>query len=196
MDYVGVIRRAAIAKRSLLDVSSELFLLAPTHGFSGWEEESFALFQEIARFFQVSVRSIHICGSAKLGFSPTKKTPFAHGVSDLDVAVVDPHCFQRYVEAVVLHTKNYSDRTSFRRSPDGRATYDNFKAYLSKGMLRPDLMPVMPIQASWSRFFSHLSRKHAARFKRITAAVYLSDSLFAMKQMGALQHFIDEKDFL
>ncbi|UPG93900.1 hypothetical protein [Luteibacter aegosomatissinici] len=196
MDYAGAIERAAVAKRPLLAVCSELFLLGPTHGFAGWEEESFALFHEIADFFQVSVRAIHVCGSAKLGFSPTKKTQFTAGSSDLDVAVVDPQCFQRYVERIVHETNGYRDRSAFPRKDDGRSLYEDFKYYMAKGMLRPDLMPLIAERVEWARFFAGLSRKHSRRFKRISAAVYLSDSLFAMKQMSALQQYINEKEFL
>lgn len=196
MDYAGLIERAAIAKRPLLELSSELFLLGPTHGFVGWEEQSFALFQSIARFFRVSVRSVHVCGSAKLGFSPTKLTAFANGASDLDIAIVDAGCYQWYVETILAKTKNYRDWTLFKRGDDGRSSFDDFKFYVSKGMLRPDLMPNIPERGEWLRFFREITRVHKERFKSISAAVYLSDAMFAMKQTDALQNYIEQKGFL
>jgi hypothetical protein len=171
-------------------------LLGPTNGFAGWEEESFALFQEIARFFQVSVRSIHVCGSAKLGFSPTKMTAFASGISDLDIAVVDAGCYQRYIEAILSQTKNHRDRTLFPRDEKGNSSFESYKVYAARGMLRPDLMPRIPERAAWLSFFNTTTKAFRSRFKSVSAAVYLSDAVFAMKQTDALQSYIEQKGFL
>lgn len=134
-------------------------------------------------------------GRLNLDLVQQKKTPFAAGISDLDVAIADAQCFQRYVETIVMRTKNYRDRSKFPRRKS-ESTYDSYIFYLSKGMIRPDLMPFIPERIQWLDFFSGLSRKYRSRFKNISAAVYLSDALFAMKQTDALQSYMDENGFL
>jgi hypothetical protein len=72
-------------------------VLAPTFAFEGREDIGYQITEQAAAFFNVSVRAVHACGSAKLGFSPHKGTEFAIGTSDLDLAIIDENCFTRYV---------------------------------------------------------------------------------------------------
>lgn len=201
MDYAALIEKAAKSQRSLYELSNDVFILGPTASFFGWEESSFELVAAIATFFGVSVRAVHFCGSAKLGFSPIKLHSFTAGKSDLDVAILDAHCFRRYHELVLLETKQMRFRHKFPRITDrhtGEQTsgFSAFCAYLSKGVFRPDLMPAMREKVEWQSFFNELSRRYKSRYKSISAAIYLSDVAFNLKQADALQSFAEKKGFL
>lgn len=201
LDYANLIERAAKSQRPLYELSNDIFILGPTASFSGWEENSFELITSIANFFNVSVRTVHFCGSAKLGFSPIKLHNFVEGKSDLDVAILDAHCFRRYHELVLLETKQMRFRHKFpwrqdRQSGERVSMYDSFMSYIAKGVFRPDLMPDMDEKVAWLSFFNELSRTHKGRYRSISAAIYLSDVAFNLKQADALQSFVEKKGFL
>lgn len=200
MDYATLIEKAARSKRPLYELSNDVFILGPTASFLGWEESSFELISSIAAFFKVSVRSVHFCGSAKLGFSPIKLHDFVHGESDLDVAILDAHCFRKYHELVLIETKQMRFRQKFpwiydKQTGERKSGYESFMSYISKGVFRPDLMPNMPEKIEWLSFFNNLSRVYRGRYKSISAAIYLSDVAFNLKQADTLQIFAERKGF-
>lgn len=165
------------------DVAMRMLVLSPTVAFEGCEDIGFSITEAVANFFSVSVRSVHVCGSAKLGFSPVKATPFSPGQSDLDIAVIDHDCFNRYVGDVIIATDQYRNRTGFvRRHGAAGSSYDSFVAYLAKGVFRPDMMPYCSARTEWMNFFRGLSSKYSDKFSRISAGVYLSDISFKLKQ--------------
>lgn len=168
-------------------VAMRMLVLSPTHAFKGCEDLGFEIIEEVADFFDVSVRSVHACGSAKLGFSPVKGTDFVAGHSDLDLAIIDHDCFNSYVGAVIAATRQYRDRTGFNRASGN--TYRSFVDYLAKGMFRPDLMPYCEKRRVWMDFFGRLSIKNQSSFSSISAAIYLSDQAFRLKQSVVLAEF-------
>jgi hypothetical protein len=186
-----MIDRKELIKRSIdkgvpsSRVAMRLLVLSPTAAFEGAEEDEFHIIEEVAEFLDVSVRAIHSCGSAKLGFSPTKNSDFVRGESDLDLAIIDADCFTRCISEVIIATNQYRDRAGF-----AEGHYRSFTAYLAKGIFRPDFMPNCSHKSDWVRFFDELSRKHQAVFEKITAAVYLSDDAFNMKQSESLDSFV------
>lgn len=172
-------------------VAQRLMVLSPTHAFEGREEVGFQIIESAAKFFDVSVRSIHACGSAKLGFSPVKGTEFVLGESDLDLAVIDRYCFTRYVGEVITVTKQYRELMGFQRNGvhGSGSSYNSFVSYLAKGIFRPDLMPYCDARTRWLKFFGSLSVKHQDIFSGISAAIYLSDHAFQLKQSGPIRDF-------
>ena len=164
-----------------------LMVLTPTFAFEGREDIGYQITEQAATFFNVSVRAVHACGSAKLGFSPYKGTDFAIGTSDLDLAIIDENCFTRYLGEVIAVTKQYRQRTGFQRGENN--CYDSFVAYLAKGIFRPDLMPYCETRKKWLEFFGKMSVKYQSQFKSVSAAIYLSDQAFRMKQSSVIMEF-------
>lgn len=183
MDRKRVIVESIGKGTSSSDVAMRMLVLSPTVAFEGCEDIGFSITESIAEFFSVSVRSVHVCGSAKLGFSPVKKTPFSRGESDLDVAIIDHDCFNRYVGEVIVATNQYRDRRGFARKHGAvGSTYDSFVECLAKGIFRPDMMPYCDARKSWMEFFRKLSLDHSSVFSKISAGIYLSDVAFRLKQ--------------
>ena len=196
--FFGQVKEAALdRKKAIIDcigrgdsgeqVAMRLMVLSPTFAFEGKEDIGFEITESVADFFNVSVRSVHVCGSAKLGFSPHKGTEFIIGSSDLDLAVIDENCFTRYVDEVISVTKQYRKRTGFQRGDNN--SYNSFVAYLAKGIFRPDLMPYCDTRRKWLEFFGSMSIKYSQLFESISAAIYLSDQAFRMKQSTSITEF-------
>lgn len=201
MDYERFIEESVQGKRSLDSLARQVFLLGPASTFKGWEAQSFELIQEIADFFSVGVRSVGFCGSGHLGFSPVKLRPFVEGKSDLDVAIVDSECFRRYHEIVLIETRQFALRHKFPTiydSRDGSTTsaFPSYRSYAARGMIRPDLMPDCGQKIAWMDFFRGLSRRHRPRYGKISAAVYLSEVAFTLKQSEVLGKFAEQKGYL
>jgi len=167
-------------------VAMRLLILSPTVAFDGLEEREFEIIERISQFFGVSIRSVHACGSAKLGFSPRRGSEFVFGESDFDVSIIDPDCFTWYVGEVIRETRQYQDRSSF----ESTARYKSFVEYLAKGMFRPDFMPNIPAKMKWMQFFDEISRLNQDLFQKVTATIYLSDSAFGIKQAKSIDDFV------
>jgi len=187
MDRKELIRRSMHQGVPVGLLAMRLLVLSPTAAFEGDEESEFSIIEEISSFTSVSVRAVHACGSAKLGFSPRKNTDFAQGESDLDVAIIDADCFTRMMGEVIVATNRYRDLSGF---PQG--SFNSFSKYLAKGIFRPDYMPDCELRRTWVRFFDDLSRRYQDRFEKISAFIYLSDNSFNMKQSESMEEFAKE----
>lgn len=192
MDYIESIELGLTAKKSYNEIVRKVYLAHPTKAFIGEEERQYNIMNEISCFFEVPIMSIQIAGSAKTGRSFHKKRAFEVGSSDLDVAIIDPYLFQKYMEIVFRETKGYSDRTKFPIR-DERSTVDEYVAYLTKGIFRPDLMPSGEARKLWNQFFGRLSSRHGDLFKSINASIYMSQLFFENKQRSAIKSYIEGK---
>lgn len=163
-------------------------LLSPTYAFEQHHQTGFEITERVAEFFSVSVRAVHACGSAKLGFSPVKRTPFLPTESDLDLAIIDHDCFTRYLEIVIRETEQYRDLRGFQQG-----NYLSFSKYIAKGIFRPDFMPASEARKKWFAFFGKLSQEYSGLFLKISAGIYLSDSSFELKQSEALKSFLEDE---
>lgn len=185
MDRRELIRDSSKRGVSTQDLAMRVLVLSPTVAFAGREEIGFEIVEECSRFFGVSVRAIHSCGSAKLGFSPKHNTEFNIGASDLDLAVIDTDCFIRCISDVMIATQQYRDRSGF-----AQGGYRSFSSYMVKGIFRPDFMPDCKLSRDWRKFFDDISRRYQGVFSSISAAVYLSDESFKMRQAESIDGFI------
>lgn len=188
MDHIQAIELGLGAKAPYNEIARKIFLTYPTAAFLGEEERQYEVFNEISSFLGVSISSIHVCGSAKIGKSVHKKTDFEKGKSDLDVAIVDAGLFTRYLNIGLAETNSYSDRAKFPRR-NGASTFDEYSSYLARGIFRPDLMPICAQRANWRDFFSLLSDRHLCLFGSISAAVYVSELCFEYKQRSVIRNY-------
>ncbi|QNR96240.1 hypothetical protein ICJ04_11890 [Stenotrophomonas sp. 169] len=186
MDHIAAIDAGLAGKVEPGMIARKVFLTYPTMAFVGQEDLQFDILNSVSDKWGVPISSIHVCGSAKIGVSVHKGTPFASGTSDLDLAIIDAGLFVRYMEAVANLTRNYSIRSSFPLVK-GVSYREQYLSYLTKGMLNPDFMPVSPMRADWSNFFGRLSSDHSKAFKSISAMIYLSERFFETKQRSVIQ---------
>ena len=107
-----------------------------------------------------------------------------------DIAVVDAHLFLNMFEFAFEVTNGWKDVAKFSNDSNARAARTDFLRYLSKGIIRPDLMPSSPEKAEWSNFFGKLGDKYASFCCGISVGVYARESFMAAKQETAIQKFL------
>lgn len=190
MNHLEAINAGAAAGQNYVDIARKIFLVYPTKVFVGNEEQQYVITNEIARQFDVPITSIQVAGSGKTGRSFFQQRDFVPGESDLDIAIIDARLFSKYMEIVYAETRGYTVKTGFRIR-NGISTFDEYLAYLTKGIFRPDLMPAGKEKASITNFFGLLSRSHTDLFKDINAAIYLSELFFESKQRSAIKNHIN-----
>jgi hypothetical protein len=130
-------------------ISRKIYLVYPTFAFLGDNDLEFELLNSISTEFKVPIASVQIVGSSKTGYSYFKNTPFKLGESDLDVAIVDPILFQKYCEIVMRETDGFRNQAKFIRTEESN-DYQSYKEYLSKGIFRPDFMPLVKLEENGS----------------------------------------------
>lgn len=192
MDHFESIEIGLNEKKAYNEIARKVFLTYPTKALIGKEEKEYSILNEISIHFSIPIMSVQVAGSAKIGKSVHKQTDFAPGNSDLDIAIIDSHLFQKYMEIVFSETKEYSDRTNFPRK-NGQSKADEYLAYITKGIFRPDLMPFCTARSEWNKFFGNLSKKHGDLFKSINAGIYFSQLFFEGKQLSAIKNYKKNK---
>lgn len=193
MDHLSAIQLSSKSGTQPIDIARKIYLCYPTKAFINLEEKQYEIIDEICKFFQIDFTCIQIAGSAKTGRSPHKDTDFTPGKSDLDIAIINPQLFIKYMELVFRRTKGYRDLTSLPTHTKQKSrTITFYKEYLSKGMFFPEAIPHGTERSEWFDFFSKLSDKHQDQFKSINAVLYISESLFTEKQTSAIKKFTEK----
>lgn len=167
-------------------IARKIFLTYPTKAFVGEEELQYAVLNEVSERWSVPISSIHVAGSAQIGVSLHKGTPFTAGKSDLDLAIIDSSLFIKYMEAVMTMTRGYSDMSRFPYV-HGVSAASQYLQYLQKGMLMPGRIPPSPLRAEWDNFFGLLSSRNSTSFKSISGMIYLSERFFESKQRSVIK---------
>jgi hypothetical protein len=169
-------------------VSELVFLAGQPKYFSDKTELLYEIKEAIASRYKVPIHQILICGSAHLGCSVHKDQNFVAGSSDLDLAIISPALFSWFHAKVIEITNSFTDLRRFGRR-DGISTKDEFVRYVAeRGMIRPDMLPRTDIKTEWFDFFDELSSRYPSHFKKISAAIYLSETCFTAKQVPAVIH--------
>lgn len=182
----GLVKGRLSKNQSLMEISCELYLYRFPEAFSGDDGVGFEILREVSSFFNTPFSSVYVAGSAQLGYSYVKGREFISGESDLDVAVINPALFRTYFELVHQDTRNFTNLTRFPRGPGGIDNSERFRAYLLKGVIRPDLLPYCKARTKWFEFFGDLSTKYASAFKKISAGIYFSEYFFKAKQLSVI----------
>ncbi len=170
-------------------IARKIYLSFPTNVFVGKEELQFEITNSIANQFKIPLTAVQIVGSAKTGYSYYKNQEFKPGESDLDVSIVSKELFINYTEKVLIETKGFKDLSSFGRNRDGKSDFNSYRAYINKGIFRPDLMPACDSKNKWFNFFNKLSEKHFDLFDSINAGIYLSQKFFEYKQADNIDFY-------
>lgn len=192
MDYIRAIDDAVKNGVPHSEIARKIFLTYPTKAFVGQEEAQFEILNEIAVFFHIPITSVQVAGSAKTGRSFYQQRDFTPKFSDLDIAIIDLNLYTKYCEISFRRSKGYSDLTKFPLRSNKR-TFDEYIRYLTRGIVRPDLMPTGPERAEFKNFFGKLSAKHLSLFSNINAAIYQSQAFFEDKQRSAIQSYLNNR---
>lgn len=166
---------AADGEEGLVDFCRKWVLHGTPHVFDGREDEYYEFRKKIATELKVSYHEVFITGSAKLGFSPHKRTEFSYE-SDVDVTIVSPILYEHIMQRI-YHFQ--VDLRRNRRAIDERelAMYHHFLEYAAIGWIRPDKLPlsfqVKELKNSWFDFFKSLSygNSEVGNYK-VTAGVF------------------------
>lgn len=192
IDHLKIIDDALEKSLPYNEIARKVFLGYPTSVFEGQEERQYEILNKISTHFGISYTSVQVAGSAKTGKSFHQNRTFILGESDLDIAIIDSGLFSKYMELVFKVTKGYQDRSGFPIL-DGVSRFKEYRAYLSKGIFRPDLMPACPQRADWRNFFGQLSAGHTDLFKSINAGIYASQCFFEYKQKACISAHKEQK---
>lgn len=164
----------------------KVFLSYPCNYFFDHPDIQFEIFNRISGEFKIPFSSIRVCGSAQTGYSFTNKRPFIEKESDLDIAIIDARLFQQILEQCYERSEGFRPDTFPIDEVTSRSLRNQFMNYSGRGIIRPDLMPKGPEkQKIWS-FFNRLSNDYAERFKSISAGIYLSETIYTLKQRSSL----------
>lgn len=175
---------------SVRTIARKIYFLSPSVSFHNNYDLQLEMYEEICRYLTLPLSSIRVVGSAHTGFSLVKGTVFDPSVSDLDIAVVDAHLFLNMFEFAFELTNGWKDIAKFSNDSNARAARTDFLRYLSKGIIRPDLMPSSPEKAKWSNFFGKLGDKYSSFCCGISVGVYARESFMAAKQETAIKKFL------
>lgn len=157
-DFQALINQASTYADYSAMVRKYLFHGIP-HVFENRESDYYDFRAAIADRWRVRFHEVMILGSAKLGFSYYKKTLFSLD-SDIDVSIVSPILFEKFVEA--LSKEQYKmDKGLVRMTQKEKEKYNTFLRYLVKGWVRPDLLPMgmngIIDQDKWFEYFRSIS---------------------------------------
>ncbi|MES2433353.1 MAG: hypothetical protein V4586_05945 [Pseudomonadota bacterium] len=168
---------ATVDENTLLNFCRRTVLHGTPFVFSAREPDHFSFKQRIANKYNINHTEVYIVGSAKLGFSPHKKTDFSLD-SDIDIAIVS-HQLANYLSDLGLELE-YGIRSSqinFRHKEWN--DYHNYLRYGAMGWIRPDLIPTkQPMQNfknEWFDFFKSISHdKSEVGNYSVTAGIFRS----------------------
>lgn len=188
MKHIEAIERSLRESTPSNLIARKIFLSYPTAIFVNHEDLEFEILNKVKVYFDIPFSFIKIVGSSKTEKSLHKENTFTPKISDLDIAIIDSSLFLKYVEISYKATNGYSDLTKFRRT-EGKAAYNSFFKYITKGIFRPDLMPKCPEATNWRQFFSRLSTEHNNIFKSINAGIYASEYIFEAKHSQLIENY-------
>ena len=94
-------------------IARRIYFLSRTVAFEKEPDRELQVYQDVSKFFVIPFNSIQIVGSAKTGISLINNTPFTAEDSDIDIAVVDPSLFMRYVEIAFAISEGYARHELF-----------------------------------------------------------------------------------
>jgi hypothetical protein len=144
-----------------------------------------AVCDAIATNFEIEYNDVVVVGSARLGFSikPSRRFESFGEESDVDVAVVSTHLFERVWKEVYAYDKSgayWPEKSSFRK-------------YLSRGWIRPDFLPpedTFEFSKGWWPFFNELDITGCPY--KITCGVYHSQFFLREYQKICIEQCKDE----
>lgn len=194
-DYKKNLEDNRIRRTTSGEMARKLFLSYPTSAFIDDHEVEFEIRDRVRRLYQIPISSVQVIGSAKTGFSLIKKTDFKKGISDLDLAIIDPAIFTKIWEEAHDISRGF-EATRFTDLPqsNGQIVHGSgqkrFLQYLQRGIIAPDFLPQGELRRKIISDFSRITKSHENSFSKISAFFYASEYFFQAKQKESIdQHW-------
>lgn len=166
---------------------TRVYLEEPSYCLGRQRDIEFEIKRLVSQGLDVPYKSIAIAGSAQLGFSPHKGTPFTRGKSDLDLAIIDAKLFQSLMEMCISVTRAFSDFQAFTTRGGDQAASELQAYIIRRGMIRIELMPLCNRVVEIERILARASAAGKGAFSDVNLAVYMSERLFCWKQDSGLK---------
>ena len=90
-------------------ISEKVFLTLLAAAFEADPHLSYRIRKATVEKLAVPITRVHMSGSAALGVSPQKSTPYASGTSDIGLVIIDERWFARMLEAAQTATRGYTE---------------------------------------------------------------------------------------
>lgn len=181
MDYQDQIDECLSNDTPLDDIVRRFFLVHPTYAFAKDFVMADDILNKVSNKFKVPINDILVCGSAKLGFSLCKGTPYNPGSSDLDLAIINNKLYCEIFNIILSETRNYSKGHLFRK--------DNLLKYkygINLGMINYKFMPEITLKKELINFFDEISINYTSHFSGISCCFYMTEENFKQKQINGL----------
>ncbi|MFP1923909.1 hypothetical protein [Lonsdalea quercina] len=191
IDYCNSVKADFSKKISAYDIARKIYLTYPTYAFKNKYDLQFDILNGISKFLAISITSVHVAGSAKVGRSYHKGTEFCSEKSDLDVVIIDNDWFCKLMEVCSSETRGFHDGRKLQSNRNADNNLDFLKDYILKGIIFPKNMPICSERQRILGFFNELSVKYAPYFKDINVAFYLSSYFFERKQLKTIFNIND-----
>lgn len=155
------LRRLSLLKdnNELLEFYRRRILHGTPAVFNGDEDAYYSFRKRIADQFSISFHEVFITGSAKLGFSPRKRTTFSYD-SDIDVAIISAELYDRIMSSIYDYQMELRENRK-AVSVNEINRYHQFLEYGAMGWMRPDLLPtsfqVQTLKDNWFEYFKSIS---------------------------------------
>lgn len=171
--------------------AQRIFFAEPTFALTGLGDVEFDIKHRISDHFRCDFRSVAFCGSAHLGFSPTKDSEFSPGASDLDVAIIDNVVFQDVWRDLVALSQGFNNLSVFGSEPEASEKIAELRDMLSKrGLIHSHNLPRGEPFDKDRAFFQILSRAYTRLFSGISVSFYMNEYAFAWKQNASIQQIL------
>lgn len=132
--------------------------------------------QHVSHVFSVPSHNVKLTGSAKLGFSMKTGNEFVKGKSDLDLMIVDKNIFNLILNQI---SEQINDVESII-----------IKRYISRGYIRPDILPSSPLVNKWLNIAKSLTDCSRELFREVTITVYCSVEDYINKEVSILDRYL------
>ena len=180
-------------EEDILDFARKFIIHGVPYVFEGREDEFFEFRNRISKQFLIDYYQVYIVGSGKLGFSYLKGTEFNYD-SDIDVAIVSEELYDRYLK----HIRKFQydlERSKERLVEQEYRNYIKFLKYMSKGWMRPDLLPMkiegIDLKKDWFDFFKRISydKSEVGNYK-VSGGVYKNYNYLEYYAVNSLKEYL------
>lgn len=166
------------------DTAERIVRAGILHGsaFAVEDDAHYELLETVASEFNLdSNRDVFLVGSAKLGFSiaPHKRYKPFNDESDLDLAIVSSELFKRVWHEVDEYRSINGEWSRTRMFAD----------YLSRGWIRPDMLPsssTFAFSNDWWNFFRSVQNRRIGGGFKIRAGIYHDTDFLVRYQQRAV----------
>lgn len=157
------------------------------------------IIKEAQKRFDTSFHHIKVIGSKHQGFSfidknKNGKIKYVEETSDIDLAIIDTHLFNKLSTNTMIETENFTVRTKFKNNlfdNNGKLSMNFFEYYrknIMSGFIRPDSLGSYNDRKLFDDFSNDMKSEYGIK---ISAAVYLNEVSFILRLNKQIRGFYE-----